>query len=476
MATEEMLHAAQYRLAQHYLKKLSEAATASGRGYANQMYGLHMFDHEWPQIQRWKALATAQTQHANREWAQLCRDFVLQGSNIMSLRQTTEERLQWWRDGLEAASLLEDQAAELRILPNVALTYFNTGQIDEAERYGRRLLQTAEAAGDKIRMNRALFLLGLMLEERGALSEAAAYFERSLELSESLQSTKDIGYALLGLGGIAVHDGKYEEAYQHFFRYMKLTEAPGQEMDYCNALQALSEALRNLKRYDEAESYLRTCVQRCRDLNYQFALGQSLIALGVCVMDRGDLAAGKAQIEEGLVIAREFSAARDVIHGLSSLGYVRFRMGEFSAALEPLLEGLAMAREGHMPDFICYTQRNLAYAYLGTGDIDSAGNALRESLTIARTLGTAPQIVKTLSCAVTYAHRLGQHEQAAHWAGCLMGNPELDEALFGEVCHALESALGEDAYHQALKQGKSLTLDDVMREVMALMLPEIEGR
>ena len=58
------VHAAQYRLARHYLDHLRATNTAFRRGNDSAAHALHAFDQEWPQIKQWQAWIA---QHARQE-------------------------------------------------------------------------------------------------------------------------------------------------------------------------------------------------------------------------------------------------------------------------------------------------------------------------------------------------------------------------------------------------------------------------
>jgi hypothetical protein len=172
---------------------------------------------------------------------------------------------------------------------------------------------------------------------------------------------------------------------------------------------------------------------------------------------------------EGIQEVRAVGVQRQIIYGLSMLGYTRLRQGDASEALTPLLEGLQMARRNGMPRYICTLQRNLAYAYLALKNDEATRSALFESLTTARELDINPELAKSLACAVAYALHLGLSEQAAVWAGALVGSPYLDEALFALTCHKLEVALTTERYQEAFERGKVLKLEHIALEILTLL-------
>src|SRR5690606_17682301 len=154
----------------------------------------------------------------------------------------------------------------------------------------------------------------------------------SLKIFMELNLDVEAGRALLGLGAVANYLGDYPNAYTYFSQYLRLVDVAGKELDLCIALQAISEASKHLKRYDEAEIHLQRGIELARSINFQWALGQCLVALGVCVAEQNKLEAAIEYLEEGVEVTRHHSAKRDLIYGLSSLGYVYHRLGNFALA------------------------------------------------------------------------------------------------------------------------------------------------
>ena len=74
MLTTPSVEQTQYRLAQHYLKKLQQAnAAIQQRGTGNQSYWLGVIKQDWPQIRQWQNWSAAADSPTER--ARLCIEF-----------------------------------------------------------------------------------------------------------------------------------------------------------------------------------------------------------------------------------------------------------------------------------------------------------------------------------------------------------------------------------------------------------------
>lgn len=468
MTVVSALQVAEFRLAQHYLDRLRTAAEAVRRGHANLLYGLNLFDQDSQHIQHWYAVVV-QRSGADAEWARLCKEYPLAGRDVLATRIHAAEYLTWLESALRAARQLDDAVAERAILYELAVTHYRLGALEQVGEIAAQLLALGEAAGDRLAVGRGLDGLGRVAEERGRYAEASEHYERALRVFEELGIRTDIGHALNGLGSVATYLGDYHTAYQYYSRQLELMETEEKRSEYCSALLAVGDTLVRLKDFAGAEKALTRAISLCRTLGFRRLLGMGLINLGSAAAAQSQFDLACAHLTEGIHEVRAVGVQRQTIHGLSLLGYARLRQGRTGDALAHLREGLEMARRNGMPRYICSLQRNLADTYLALGNAEAARQALWEALIIARELGMAPEIAKTLTCAVAYGHQRGVSERAAVWAGALAGSAYLDDALFALVCRELERALSAAQLQAAFERGQGMAVEAVASEVLALL-------
>jgi tetratricopeptide (TPR) repeat protein len=451
----------QYRLARHYLDKLRQADEAVCRGQANVSYGLKLFDQEWEQIQYWQAWAAKRGRNDETS-AQLCKEFPLAGLEILANRNNAADQALWFLTAMEAAQQLRDCESERILCYQLFMTYRRLGMLDKVEYFASQLLKLGEATNDRLSIERALLGFGFVAEDRGMFAEAESYYQHVLQLSTELCVDTEIAQALNGLGTVASYLGEYQKAYPFFLRQLELMEATGKKSQVCHALLMMGHVLLGLKEYPRAESYLQRAVNMGRVFGFQRLVGVSLLHLGSSALEQNQLEIAYDYTDEGLRAVRRLGVVRQIMSGLSEQGYILLRMGDLPTALARLQEGLQLARESGRLRNICDLQCNLANTYLALNDLDTARSALHEALTLAQRLRLRPEKVKALSIAVAYDLCLGRYEQAAVWAGSLLGNAALDGVLVAPIYVKLERVLGTERYHAALQNGQALHLDDVV--------------
>ena len=462
------ISASEFRLARYYLDKLRMVDEAVRRGQASVSSGIAMFDQEWEHIRHWQSWTTRRDP-GDTERAQLCKEYALAGLEILANRNNAVDQVTWLTDALTAAQHVEDKEAERTLCYELEMVYFRSGSLELGRKFAGKLLRLAEAANDRLSIERALFGLAVYAEERGRYSDAEAHYQRALQVSHELGIVIETGRILNALGGIANYVGDFGKAYRYCSQYLELMEIHGKTNKVCHALISAGECLIGLSAYTEADRYLQRAVSMCKSLGFQRLLGVGLLNLGALAIEQDDLETAQQYLLDGVRAVRAVGVPRQIVYGLARLGYIDIRRGNFAEALAHLHEGLEIAREVGNPRHICDVQLHLATSYLALDHLTAARSALYEALTIAQRLGLRQQQARLLAAAVAYHQRLGQHEQAAKWVGAIAGDPLVDERLFPPVCVQLEAALGKASYQHALVEGSSRTLDETLQEIIALL-------
>ncbi len=459
---------AQLRLARHYLNKLRTASVAIHRGQASITYGIQLFDREREQIEHWQAYS-AERSGEDGDWTRLCQEYPYAGLEVLTIRQNLADRVRWLESGLDAAMQLGNVRSELTFLHELSADYGNLGDTDMAALYAGRLLRRGREVKDSLSIGRGYYALGGVAEDRGLYAEALEQTQAALEIFTELGARTDEGRALHHLGSIALYLADFEQAYHYFSRHLILAETENNMGEVCRGLLSVAQTLLTVEEYAQAEPYIRRAIRLSRALEFQRLLGAGLIMLAQWFGEQDHLDLELKYYKEGIQAARSVGSQRDVIHGLSNSGFARMLKGDLEGALAELKEGLELARQAGIPRFICNLQRNIADTCMALDRPAAARSALKEALSLAWDMGSSYQIVKALTSAVGYWQYMGWNEQAAMWAGNLLGRPEVDPHMFDPICARLEAALGVGTYRQALEEGNALELDQILIDVLGTL-------
>ena len=456
----------QYRLAQHYLRQLHQANAASRRGHGNRNHWLNLVQQDWEQIKHWQAWS-ALWKDADVERARLCATFPIDTTDILRLRQSPYEQLTWAQQALEAARRLGDEKTELTLFFQVAMLNLTIEELDRADEYARQFMERALAAEDELSIGLAWYVQGSAVFTRGSFDRAEDCFSRSLALLESCRAGDAIPQVWRGLGRIAQFRGNYQQARAHQLKFLETATAAGSEQGVLDAHVALSGISLALRDYEAAEQYAQRAVVMARAYGLSRWFPPALLSLAHAQKWQGKYESACANYEEAIAGARIVCPPSTVVNGLYGLGQAKFMQGDYAAALTHLEEALPIALKAQLPLRICEVAHDLVFVHIASNEPDAAQAQLQEALRNAILLGTPHFLTKTLAAAIMLWHYWGRHEQATVWAGLLTNYTQnLHPSLFSAaVYEQLKEALGAEHYQQALEQGKTLTLNDVISEI-----------
>ncbi len=295
---------AQKRHATFYLTVLiaaNEAYDPKAKGFS---HGLKLFDTEWENIKAGRAWV-AQNAGTSPDIARLCSAYTESGIDLVRLRRDSNECIDWFKSGVEAAKIIEDPDLEKTYLVNLGQEHNNLEEYDKAIEYLDLALPLCKSTRDKDSEKAVLAQLGLsaMGAKRGA--QAISYMEQYLGLVGEGEDAPDLGVALETLGKAYKQDGNSEKAI-HF----------------------LKEGLAVSKRKKDTTGQWRI-----------------LELLGAIHADSENPTAATEFLEEGLAIASKTGNKKGEKKLLQQLGDSYIKFGEPERALTMFKKSLVLCRE-----------------------------------------------------------------------------------------------------------------------------------
>ncbi|MBK8022660.1 MAG: tetratricopeptide repeat protein [Chloroflexi bacterium] len=462
---QQALQSAQIRLAKHYVNKLRQANGAVKRGQQKHSYWVSLIDQDWMQIQKWQKWAAAGSSD-DLERAQLCTHLSLAANELLRVRQSPPERLLWLEQALAAAQRVGDGEAERLCLFQLGQTLFYMGRADEAERYGRTLLDLARQADDQPNLGHAWYTLGSVALHRGTLAEAEEAFKQCLAVFEPLGDQIEMGRAYQGLGRALMFRGDSRAAHPYFERYLHVVETHGNEAELSTAYITLNNVLINLNDFQPAKIYAERAVEVCRRTGFQRILPTALLCLGVCEAELGDLDAAAEHYEEALDLGRSINAMGGIIDILRYLADARARQGRLDEAFAHLQEALALSREGRILYYLVEVCAALAWWYAERDELSEARATLREGIDYAFEIGSDNFLARVLLSAAQVWLHAGEAESAARWLGLLSGYAEhLETRRVEPLKAAATGSLGAQRFQELYEAGKTLLLEDALKGI-----------
>lgn len=468
MATKAQ-ETAQDRLTEHYIGKLRRANIAIRHNRDNSSHWYQAIEQDWAQIENWQQwVAQRSTDHP--QYARLCAAFGLAGDEYVSVRLTVPERLRWYRQALLGALQSDDQPKERELLYLVGTTEYQTGSFEEAERCAKRLLEAGRSPRDHRSLGYGWFIIGNIHSHRTELDQAESAFHKALAHFEKCHAEVMAGHALQGIARIMTFRGQYAEALIYATRYLEIIAAAGRESDFSLAYHTLSNIHTRLGNLAQAKSYALKAVENSRRLGYARMIPSNLLILGYAELGLNELDAAWGHFQETITASRASLSKFDQTAATFSLGDVRSRQNNLAEALDYYQQALALATESNIAAYRSLCSIEIANVHAQQHEIGAARSALRVGAETALEIKSTILLAKALIPAIKLWQAMGILQSAAEWSGLLSQHPEhAEQNTVDEISRQLESNLGVERYRRAFERGKSLTLNDVVTDVIKML-------
>jgi predicted ATPase/class 3 adenylate cyclase len=310
--------------------------------------------------------------------------------------------------------------------------------------------------------------------DQGDYARATATIEQCLEIFRQLGERELIALELMVLGEIAWCQADYPRAQalatESMARYRELGDTWGVGM----ALSTLGQAADDQGRYEQAQALLEEARDLLHAIGYRRGVGLALNYLATVALHCGDDARASTLSEESLALFHELGEQWGAAKALDNLGVVALRQNNTPHAIARFEESLALYRKTGDRRGIAIALHSRGRAALQQGDELYAQELFSESLAIYHEIGDQHGLVYCLEALADLSARQAHPDQAARLLG---GTEVLREAIGAPLPPAeqpdherawarLRADLGESAAADAQHQGRRLTVDQIIADLM----------
>jgi predicted ATPase/DNA-binding winged helix-turn-helix (wHTH) protein len=298
-----------------------------------------------------------------------------------------------------------------------------------------KLLKVAKAATPSKARARALFAAGVLATGQGDYASAAALTSESLDIARLLLDDQGAAVALNAMAVIARDRGDIPVARALFEESLVLWRQLGEQQAVARSLSNLANIAQLQGNDVLARSLYAECLSLFRGLGDQTGVAWSLNYQGDVARGQGDSEAARKLYEEALAIFRKLEDRWGMAGTLADLG--------------------SLAREGE--------------------DYPTALSLYRRSIKIFQELDHKRGIARLLECFACSAAVQFDAKRALRLAGAAaalresLGAPltPADRAKLESSLHRAQQALSGEAVEAAWLEGRTLTVDQAIEEVLA---------
>jgi predicted ATPase/DNA-binding SARP family transcriptional activator/DNA-binding CsgD family transcriptional regulator len=324
---------------------------------------------------------------------------------------------------------------------------------------------------------------------RGFLMEGIRWMESVLAEGKPAASSARVK-ALEGMGWLLQLQGDYERAKTIYEEMFELSRESGDKGNLATALNSLGTVAAQQGDNERARNLLQENLGVIEELEEEGDPATSLKKFYVsnllgylAINDEGDYARGTILWEESLALVRKLEDDYSVGITLGNLGHVALLQRDFERAKARSEEALASANElgSAGVELVPSACINLGLASLGLGEHQRAMGSFEEALVTSQDMGRTPSIIEALegmsSLAgamgkATRAARLWGVAEAAHQATGIIATSPGELALHETHLALASSQLGDEAWQEALAEGRAMSLDEAAEYALNEEEPE----
>jgi predicted ATPase/DNA-binding XRE family transcriptional regulator len=353
------------------------------------------------------------------------------------LQRAWLDRLETEHDNLRASlewSLSSQGDIELGLQLTGALSHFWYVRDHHSE--SRMWLQSALERSDEISAARAKVLVGAgrLAWFQGEFTRVNALVEQSLTLYQDLGDDAGAAFALLVLGRTAVSQGNLVRGQTLVEESLASFRRQGNRWGIARALIVLGDGALFERDIDRATSRFQKALDIARDLEDAEGVALSLLYLGRAAHMRGDDARSNTLLTESLMVFEDSVDSRGVAEVLLELGRVAHAQGDDTRALALCRESLIRSRK-------LDNKTQIAFCLTLAGETQAPGDTAQA----ARLYGAAEMLLQSLDAALDPSGSLDYEKNLAD----------------------TRARLGEEAFAKAWQEGKMMTLEQAVDEVIS---------
>jgi non-specific serine/threonine protein kinase len=349
-----------------------------------------------------------------------------------------------------------------------------------------KLVESGELA--ELRARHASWCLALAEEAESALDrpDAATWFNRldseldnlrlAIEWSGTAGDT-ETGLRLAGaLRWFWDLRGHAREGREHLGRLIAQAGPDCRLRAFAKALNAAGYLAVYQDDHAEARTYCEKAAALAAELGAAHEQAYALRMLALAAWREGDLEGAADLFSQALAAYAAIGDQQSFARATISVANISWMQGLHEQAIGGYQDALVLARASGLKHEMAMALQGLGHAALAEGNAATAGNLLRESLQVFRELGDKPCGSATLELCACLAAAGGRAETAAQWFGIAETTREAMgrgfslatfRSAYDDGVATARASLGDDAFEAAWARGRTLNLDEALREAVA---------
>lgn len=359
-------------------------------------------------------------------------------------------------------------AKEVMYISKVANTLVRfTAEYDKAQRLLERGIQLTDAK--HLLHPEFLNYLSEIHWRQGNYNAAKPYAEDALALARPVNQWQEAARSLTHLGIISIYQGNFDSANQYFEDNLQISREHDDLKGTAHSLNNLGNLANMRGEFTKAADYHQLALQMRRDIGDQHGVAGSLANIGIVAEVQGDYKAANDYYQQCLEIFQEIGDRHSIASILGNMGHIAHAQKDYTAAYTYYENSLEISREIGDRRGIAEALNNLGLTMTALRDHGALAK-LTEALLIAHAQDATPVVLEVVASFVQFYHRNGLQARAAELLSLVETHPativQVKQSLDG-IRVDLRGDLGEEAFNTHVEAGKTLDLDQVVKELLS---------
>ncbi len=252
---------------------------------------------------------------------------------------THDEALAWLNLARMAAVKLADPVQEAEIALKIARLCKDLGQMQDAHRLYKEVIDLAESHGPESLLAQACKELGDVYKAMADYHAGIDILRRALDICRRLDDSLGVSHTLNNLGNISWVAGNLDQARDYYLQALEIQTQLQSDKDIASTLNNIGTIYAVQARFDDAIANFKRSLEMTERLGNLAEIARSHNNLGVVSHMAGMTASAADAFQCSLSYNRRIGAQTEVLLNIENLAEAMIQAGRLSSALQYLKEG-----------------------------------------------------------------------------------------------------------------------------------------
>lgn len=318
-------------------------------------------------------------------------------------------------NALRLYKVLGDEAAIAETQHLVGDTFFNSGELQEAESSYQQAYDTFKSLHKISEMLLCLESLGLTYKLQGQFEKVIEKYQEGIIVAEHYSLPKEKA-KFLGLIGYLNNDfGNYSVSLVSFSQALEIYKTLHDSLQIARTYNDMGFSFRKEKRVQDAIKSHTIALQIYQLFNVKGGTSRTLEFLGFCYSEMNQYTIALEKYNEALKLKIEIQEQNAIPYSYAYIGDAYLHLHKYSQAIRYYKQALSANREYITKYALCDFTNALGVAYGKMKQYELANKYIQQSLAIAKEVNLPTMQLKNLGILSSNYKALGNLQSALHY-------------------------------------------------------------